>query len=185
MKKILIFGALAAATIAPFALAGSASAATVGAGTYDYVTSYAGQLYPHQGTTQYTCNTDGSIGFTFQGDETAGIGDGHGTGVINGPVFVMTGSRASDGYGYSFSGDLASNGSWTLTGQSDSVGDTGVHAAGNLLGIPNCTVDPIAPTGNHGEYVSGAAHAGIKGKALAAIAQDNTLVGPYTGSTAK
>jgi hypothetical protein len=27
--------------------------------------------------------------------------------------------------------------------------------------------------------VSGAAHAGIKGKDLAAIAKDNTLVGPY------
>ena len=27
-------------------------------------------------------------------------------------------------------------------------------------------------TGNHGEYVSGAAHAGIKGKDLAAIAKD-------------
>ena len=36
-------------------------------------------------------------------------------------------------------------------------------------------------TGNHGEYVSGAAHAGIKGKDLAAIAKDVTLVGPYKG----
>ncbi len=41
--------------------------------------------------------------------------------------------------------------------------------------------DPVIGKDNHGEYVSGAAHAGIKGKALAAIAKDVTLVGPYKG----
>jgi len=34
---------------------------------------------------------------------------------------------------------------------------------------------------NHGQYVSGAAKAGVKGAALAAIAKDKSLVGPYTG----
>ena len=43
------------------------------------------------------------------------------------------------------------------------------------------TPDPVVDKDNHGEYVSGAAHAGIKGKDLAAIAKDKTLVGPYTG----
>ena len=43
------------------------------------------------------------------------------------------------------------------------------------------TADPVVDKDNHGEYVSGAAHAGIKGKDLAKIAQDKTLVGPYKG----
>ncbi len=44
------------------------------------------------------------------------------------------------------------------------------------------TPDPVVDKDNHGEYVSGAAHAGIKGQALAKIAQDKTLVGPYGAS---
>jgi len=44
-----------------------------------------------------------------------------------------------------------------------------------------CTTDPVVDKDNHGEYVSGAAHAGIKGNALAAIAKDKTKVGPYPG----
>ena len=43
------------------------------------------------------------------------------------------------------------------------------------------TPDPVVGKDNHGEYVSGAAHAGVKGKDLAAIAKDVTLVGPYKG----
>ena len=48
---------------------------------------------------------------------------------------------------------------------------------------PVCTTtpDPVVDKDNHGEYVSGAAHAGINGKELAAIAKDKTLVGPYKG----
>jgi hypothetical protein len=45
-----------------------------------------------------------------------------------------------------------------------------------------CTPDPVVVAkDNHGEYVSGAAHAGIKGAALAKIAKDVTLVGPHKG----
>ncbi len=44
-----------------------------------------------------------------------------------------------------------------------------------------CTAPPVLGGGNHGEYVSGAAHAGVKGKALADIAKNVTLVGPYKG----
>jgi len=52
---------------------------------------------------------------------------------------------------------------------------------GSLSDIPTCSTPEVPPTvtGTHGEYVSGAAHAGIKGKELAAIAKDKTLVGPY------
>ena len=44
-------------------------------------------------------------------------------------------------------------------------------------------VAPPAPVvlTNHGDCVSGATHAGVKGKDLAAIAKDVTLVGPYKG----
>ena len=43
------------------------------------------------------------------------------------------------------------------------------------------TTDPVVEKDNHGEYVSGAAHAGVKGNALAVIAKDKTKVGPYPG----
>ena len=43
------------------------------------------------------------------------------------------------------------------------------------------TPSPVVDKDNHGEYVSGAAHAGVKGKDLAAIAKDVTKVGPYPG----
>jgi len=42
------------------------------------------------------------------------------------------------------------------------------------------TTDPVVDKNNHGEYVSGAAHAGVKGKDLAVIAKNVALVGPYT-----
>jgi hypothetical protein len=45
-----------------------------------------------------------------------------------------------------------------------------------------CTTDPVVDKDNHGEYVSGAAHAGVKGQALAKIAKDKTLVGTYHAS---
>jgi hypothetical protein len=41
------------------------------------------------------------------------------------------------------------------------------------------TPDPVVDKDNHGEYVSGAAHAGVKGKDLAAIAKNGALGGPY------
>lgn len=39
--------------------------------------------------------------------------------------------------------------------------------------------DPVVGKNNHGEFVSGATKAGVKGNALAAIAKDSSLVGPY------
>ena len=47
------------------------------------------------------------------------------------------------------------------------------------VNVPNFAPAPVP--GNHGQYVSGASHAGIKGKALAEIAKDGSLVGPYDG----
>jgi len=47
------------------------------------------------------------------------------------------------------------------------------------------TPDPVVDKDNHGEFVSGAAHAGVKGKDLAAIAKDTSLVGPYNPAEIK
>ncbi|MFL6170204.1 MAG: hypothetical protein ACJ711_11060 [Ornithinibacter sp.] len=48
-------------------------------------------------------------------------------------------------------------------------------------GIPDCAASevPATVTDNHGEYVSGAARAGVKGKDFVAIAKNVNLVGPY------
>ena len=73
------------------------------------------------------------------------------------------------------------NSEWELTASTDTLGQVGASAEGTFIGIPNCAVDAVVPVGNHGEYVSGAAHVGIKGKALAEIAKNVTLVGPYKG----
>jgi hypothetical protein len=47
------------------------------------------------------------------------------------------------------------------------------------------TPDPVVEKDNHGEFVSGATHAGVTGKDLAAIAKDKTLVGPYDPAKVK
>src|SRR4051794_9323444 len=67
------------------------------------------------------------------------------------------------------SGDIDWTGSWN-----------GFALTGGFHNVPAATPAPVA--GNHGQYVSGAVKAGIKGKALAAIAQNGSLVGPYPTS---
>jgi hypothetical protein len=57
----------------------------------------------------------------------------------------------------------------------------GIHWLGSI-NVPNFAPAPVP--GMHGQYVPGASHDGIKGKALADIAKDGSLVGPYTGLTA-
>ena len=51
--------------------------------------------------------------------------------------------------------------------------------SGSFYNVPKCAPQPTF--GTHGEYVSGAAKAGIKGAALAAIAKGPTKFGPYPG----
>ncbi len=83
-------------------------------------------------------------------------------------------------------------GAWTVTdgvlagtATSGDIDWTGTYLAdqftvtGGFHNVPAAA--PVSVTGNHGQYVSGAVKAGLKGKALAAIAQDVTLVGPYNG----
>ena len=96
---------------------------------------------------------------------------------------TFSGARTTDGYSYTGAGSLTggANSAWQLTASTDSLGQVGASADGYFTGVPNCATDAVVPVGNHGEYVSGATKAGIKGKDLAAIAKDVTLVGPYKG----
>src|SRR4051794_21268122 len=100
MRKIILSLAAVAAIASPIAAAGTAHAATFSDGTYSYTVSVGDWTGAHAGTTHYTCNADGSVGFTFAGDETAAVGDGHGTGLIKGSVLVFSGERAADSYSY-------------------------------------------------------------------------------------
>ena len=181
MRKLLLGLAAVAAIASPLAVAGSASAAASDIGTY---TAYAvsDTTYNHDGTASYTCNADGSVAVSLQGDETAGVGDGHGTGTITGSVLAMTAVRTGDDYRYSFAGNInPTTGAWTMTAYNDEALQTGVTGGGQSNGIPDCIADVGAPKGNHGEYVSGAVKAGLKGQALKDIAKDVTRVGPYKG----
>ena len=181
MRKLLLGLAAVAAIASPLAVAGSASAAASGTGTGTY-TAYAvsDTTYNHDGTASYTCNADGSIAVSLQGDETAGVGDGHGTGTIVDNVLTVTAVRTGDAYSYSYAGNInPTTGAWTMTAYNDEALQTGVTGGGQLNGIPDCTVDAVKPVGNHGEYVSGAVKAGLKGQALKDIAKNVALVGQY------
>ena len=54
---------------------------------------------------------------------------------------------------------------------------------GSFACVPDCPAPevPATVTGNHGVYVSSAAHAGAKGEAFTDIAKNVALVGPYKG----
>ena len=89
----------------------------------------------------------------------------------------------SDGGTYTLAGNTtgAPDGAWALTASTDSLGQVGASAEGSFTGLPDCATDAVVPAGTHGEYVSGATKAGIKGKPLADIAKNVALVGPYKG----
>jgi hypothetical protein len=181
--------------IAPIAFAGPASAATLG--TLDTTTYSNGTTYHHVLTTDYTCGVN-ALGKTVVNVQIIFDG-GSGSGVLvpdtaNGGTFAFDGATAS--YDWHYGGTYGANGVWTDASataaggtESYNFGTTGRTATnfgsvvGSFTGIPTCPTPevPAAVTGNHGEYVSGAAHAGVKGKDLAAIAKDVTLVGPYKG----
>jgi hypothetical protein len=177
MRKTFLGLMAAAAIAAPIATATAANAAT---STYTDFASSAGTTYEHAGTISYTCLADGSISITLQGDETAGVGDGHGTGTITGSVLTVTAVRTGDDYHYSFAGNIdQTNGAWTMTAYNDQAPQQGVTGGGQFNGIPDCKADAPVPNGNHGQYVSGAVKAGLKGQALKDIAKDVTLVGQF------
>jgi hypothetical protein len=111
-------------------------------------------------------------------------------GLDNGVVDDSTGVNNS-AYAYTMTGTVTDNwfsGTYTIT-KTPVDGTPVTSAPAAFSGVwfevsdngGTCTPPPVLDGGNHGEYVSGAAHAGIKGKALADIAKDVTLVGPYKG----
>src|SRR3954451_6453501 len=180
MRKIILSLVAAAAVATPFAAtAGPASAATNGTGTgsMHFVTN---ATYIHDSVVQYTCDGKGNVNFEYQGAEEGFTG--HGQGTIAGSVFEVTGSRNTDSYTYTIAGTVGDDGAWSDVTATDSVNPVGsLSVTGAFKDVPDCTVDPVVPAGNHGQWVSGAVKAGFKGKALAAIAQDVSKVGPYTG----
>lgn len=135
----------------------------------------------HEYELTYECGTDGSITFTGTG-QAADVSSETISGMLDttGRTFSFTsfyGGNRTDGYSYSSTGTLAG----TATSGTIAYAGTGtsgvVTTDGDFLNVPNCAPTPEA--GNHGQYVSGAAKAGIKGQELAAIAKDPSLVGPY------
>jgi len=205
MKKIVLALAAAVAVAAPLALAAApANADVVGdtaPGVIDTVTHNAdGGTWTHQFNVTYKCTSvDGHGGIEFKTDSSP-TGSGDAAGVITpdasgGGTFSLSGTNGN--YTYSYGGAYDTAGVWTgTTSANDSYGYAygfgteapaagGVNfgnVSGSFTGIPDCST-PTAPVidvpGNHGQYVSGATHAGVKGKALAEIAKDAKLVGPY------
>jgi len=209
MKKIVLALVAAAAVAAPLALsAGSANAAPAVGDTTDGVIDTTthnreGDSH-HLFNVVYKCTSvdgHGSIDFTATADgQNGSTNSGSATGVITpdasgGGTFTLSGTNGS--YWYNYGGSYNASGVWTAAKANDLYGYTygfGTVAptsgpdygnvSGSFTGIPDCstpTVPVIDVPKNHGEYVSGAAHAGVKGKDLAAIAKDVTLVGPYKG----
>jgi hypothetical protein len=194
MRKPFLSLAVIAAIATPLAFATSANADVV-TGGLNTTTYAAGTTYQHLLTTDYTCGVaDGKTVVNFK----IIFDGGSGSGVLvpdsaNGGTFAFDGVTGST-YDWHYAGMYAPGGAWTTasaTANSGSeaygfgtAGQTVDHfgtVVGSFIGIPTCTTPevPTAMTGNHGEYVSGAARAGIKGKDLAAIAKNVALVGPY------
>jgi hypothetical protein len=208
MKKVILGGLAAAAVIAPIALtAGSASAAetcqtvatTTGPATFHATQpSGGGGNWVHNFHVNVT--TDGS--FTNGSNTIVGLDGGQTVTVtetvdgqtINNKV-TLAATRPSGLYTFSWSvKDAPMDGvenSMTdgtvsyVTAQDWNGGELPITFTPLVFDTPTtqvCTTTPDPVDKNtHGEYVSGAAHAGVKGKDLAAIAKDKTKVGPYKG----
>ena len=150
-----------------------------------------GAPHYHEFDLTYTPAVDGVIFFEGVGQERTIYGE-----VITGMIDT-TNQTVTWKSEYLFEGQIWVGHSWgvtnlpytmdTLSGDLDysgvSTGDqAGFNVVGGFRNVPTAAPAPVA--GNHGQYVSGAVKAGFKGKALAEIAKNVTLVGPYTGPTA-
>src|SRR4051794_36435574 len=176
---------LAIAGAAAVMLAGATSGvafADIGA-TATYNGAY-GHVYA---MTSASCGVDGTITFGGTGTDAAeGVTETI-SGVLNttAATFTLEGTydttSANPGYTYNATGTLASGGSgtWNLTVTSATGGVT--DGTGSFTGVPNCQVAPVP--GNHGQFVSGATKAGVKGQLLSTIARNGCLIGDYYAST--
>jgi len=203
MRKILILGFAAILAVLTLGLStGSANAATTDTTTiWSGLGSghlYEGSFDACTGAISATGTTTGATG-TY--DETVTGSYNKATGSLtltsvygmdgNGVVDDSTGVNNS-AYAYTMTGTVSADhlfsGTYTIT-KTPLGGASVTSAPAEFGGVwfevtddgGTCTPPPALDGGNHGEYVSGAAHAGIKGKALAEIAKDVTLVGPYKG----
>ena len=208
MRKILILGFAAVLAVLTLGLStGSANAAVtdttkiwVGLGSSHL---YEGSYDACSGAISATGTTNGATGSyaeTVTGSYNKTTGDLSITSVYamdaNGVVDDSTGVNNS-AYAYTLTGKVTANwvtGSYTIT--KTPLGGTPVTSAPIAFSGQSvwfeasdnggaCTPPPVIDGGNHGECVSGATHAGVKGKALATIAGDKTKVGAYGSATCK
>jgi len=209
IRNILAVSALATVAIIGLGSTAANAADPVTSDGSITTTTYAqGWSGTHQFNVTFTCGTDAN-GKTVTNGSDAGSPTGSGTltSVVltpdsnGGGAFAFSGGR--DNYAYNYAGTYAPGGAWvaptTATAGSNGIinenyefGTAGnTYAAGDyahfgsvtgsFANLPTCPTPEVPPVvaGNHGEYVSGATHAGVKGKDLAAIAKNVTLVGPY------
>ena len=101
---------------------------------------------------------------------------------------TVTGSFSNDYAKVSLSTSRTDGSSvWSLS-NAPTDGTTQTNATLNEyvpFAVPFKVTGPTFANGNHGECVSGATHAGIKGNALTAFSKDNAKVGPFGSATCK
>jgi len=179
-KLITGLGALAAATALTLGLGGTALADTTGTGSLN-VTYDLNIGFTHLDSVSYTCGVDGVVSFTGTGS----VPDYNVTETVDGQLNTVSntwslhGVYDQGGYVYDANGTIASTATPGTSNLTVLPGTYVYDGTGQFTGVPNCVPSPVA--GNHGQYVSGAAKAGVKGVQLAAIAKDGSLVGPYPG----
>jgi len=204
MRKILILGFAAVIAVLTLGLStGSANAAITDTAL---LTSTLGSGHVYNGSydactgainaTGTTVGATGTYAETVTGNYNKATGSLTLTSVYgmddNGVVDDSTGVNNS-AYAYTMTGKVTDNvfsGTYTITKTpvggtsetSDPASFSGVWFQVSDNG-GSCTPPPVLDGGNHGQCVSGASHAGIKGKALAEIAKVVTKVGPYGSST--
>jgi hypothetical protein len=209
MRKFLIGAAALAAIATPLALAGSASAYTAPDTAPDYRGSVVNgttiqtldmevhltdlPTYYHAFDLTYTPGVDGVVTFTGVGKQFDNGGE-----LITGTVDTTNHTVTWKSTYLNMDGTMTEplntwgvtkapyvvgpNGDLDWTGISDQ-GQNGYRLTGGFRNVPAALVAPVA--GNHGECVSGAVKAGLKGQALTVIAKDVTKVGPFGSATCK
>jgi hypothetical protein len=171
----LAVAAAGTAALALTAAPASASATYPEVLTVDAVVS--GGPFYHEYDLNYTCGSDGVITFEGRGKQFDNEGE-TATGMLDTTLRSMTFKTVYD-----------APASYEVTITSPLLGDAtygtidfafnaaGIDWTGSFLNVPNCAPAPVV--GNHGQYVSGAVKAGIKGTKLAEIAKNVSLIGAY------
>ena len=147
-----------------------------------------GSTFYHEYDLTYTPGTDGVITFSGVGKQFDNGGE-----TITGTIDTINQTVTWVSQYLLMNGSIETGNTWGITnapyvvganGDLDYTGvayqrGTGYAVSGGFRNLPVVTTTPVA--GNHGQYVSGAVKAGLKGQALKDIAKDVSLVGPYNG----